>query len=80
MQRTRHGVKQAKEFGVRVRALRSRLTSPVSQEQLAEAAGLHRTYIGHVERGEVNPTLWNIVRIAHALGVDPAELVTGLRP
>jgi transcriptional regulator with XRE-family HTH domain len=52
----------------------------VSQERLAESAGLHRTYVGHLERGEVNPSLHNIVRIAEALGVDPAELVKGLRP
>ena len=51
----------------------------MSQERLADKAGLHRTYIGHVERGEVNLTLFNIVRIAHALKVDPAELVRGLR-
>lgn len=52
----------------------------VSQERLAEMSGLHRTYIGHVERGEVNPALYNIVRIAAVLGVDPGELVKGLRP
>ena len=51
---------------------------PVSQERLAELAGLHRTYIGHVERGEVNVALFNIVRIASALGVDPGELVRDL--
>lgn len=52
----------------------------LSQEKLGELAGLHRTYIGHLERGEVNPSLNNIVRVAGALGVDPAELVGGLRP
>lgn len=51
----------------------------VSQERLAELSGLHRTYIGHVERGEVNVALYNIVRIAAALGVDPGELVRDLR-
>jgi predicted transcriptional regulator len=51
-----------------------------SQEALAHVAGVHRTYIGHVERGEVNVTLWNIVRIAAALDVDPATLVRGLKP
>jgi predicted transcriptional regulator len=53
---------------------------PLSQEGLADRTGVHRTYIGHVERGEVNPTLWSIIRIAASLGVDPAELVSGLRP
>jgi predicted transcriptional regulator len=52
----------------------------MSQEDLADVAGLHRTYIGHVERGEVNLTLWSIVRIAAALRVDPADLVRGLKP
>lgn len=50
----------------------------VSQERLAERAGLHRTYIGHVERGEVNVALFNIVRIADALEVDPGDLLQGL--
>ena len=59
---------------------REQLHPRLSQEGLADVAGLHRTYIGHVERGEVNPTLWNIVRIAAALGVDPGELVAGLKP
>jgi transcriptional regulator with XRE-family HTH domain len=51
----------------------------LSQERLADQAGLHRTYIGHVERGEVNLTVWNLIRIADALGIDPAELVQGLQ-
>ena len=80
MQPTKQGVKQAREFGRRVRERREELTPPMSQERLADKAGLHRTYIGHVERGEVNLTLWNIVRIAYALKVDPAELVRGLKP
>jgi transcriptional regulator with XRE-family HTH domain len=52
---------------------------PWSQERLADEAGVHRTYIGHVERGEVNLTVWNLIRIADALGIDPAELVRGVR-
>jgi transcriptional regulator with XRE-family HTH domain len=50
----------------------------VSQERLADQAGLHRTYIGHVERGEVNLTVYSLVRIATALGIDAAELLRGL--
>src|SRR4051812_21859416 len=39
-------------------------------EELAERAELHRTYIGQIERAEVNLALWNVVRIASTLNVD----------
>jgi transcriptional regulator with XRE-family HTH domain len=45
-----------------------------SQEELAERAGLHRNYIGGIERGERNVALENIVRPAKALSVSPKEL------
>lgn len=61
-----------KHFGARVRAERERLG--VSQEELADRAGLHRTYLGGVERGERNVGLLNIVRIARALGIPPSAL------
>lgn len=64
------------EFGDRVRRERDRLT--LSQEALADRSGLHRTYIGTVERGERNPTLINILKIAHGLTVDPGELISGM--
>jgi transcriptional regulator with XRE-family HTH domain len=63
-------------FGERVRG--ARRGKGLSQEQLGELCGLHRTYIGHVERGEVNPTLVSILRIARALDVNAAALVDGL--
>ncbi|HVF74112.1 MAG TPA: helix-turn-helix transcriptional regulator [Acidimicrobiales bacterium] len=69
--------REAVEFGRRVRAGRNVLR--LSQEQLGERSGLHRTYIGHIERGEVNPTLHNVLLLAEALGVDASELVRGLR-
>lgn len=70
----------AREFGTRVRRARERLDPFVSQEDLAERAGVHRTYVGHLENGRGSPTLDTIVRIAAALGVDPGELVAGMRP
>jgi transcriptional regulator with XRE-family HTH domain len=63
-------------FGARVR--RRRLELGLTQEALAERAGLHRTYIGMVERGDRNPTLGNQLRIARALQTDLGELVAGL--
>ena len=50
----------------------------MSQEKLAEKAHVHRTYVGSLERGERNVALINIVRLAEALEVDPAELVKGM--
>ena len=59
-------------FGARVRALR--LGAGFSQEQLADHAGLDRTYVGGVERGERNPSLVNILKLARALNIEPADL------
>jgi transcriptional regulator with XRE-family HTH domain len=47
----------------------------ISQEELAEKAGLHRTYIGGIERGERNITLDSLQVIALALDVAPIELI-----
>jgi transcriptional regulator with XRE-family HTH domain len=44
---------------------------------LAEKTGLHRTYIGSVERGERNVSIDNVERIARALDVKPADLLIG---
>lgn len=60
-------------FGHRIRELRLQLG--LSQEALAELAGVHRTYMGSVERGERNVSLDNIYRFADALGVDAGELL-----
>jgi transcriptional regulator with XRE-family HTH domain len=60
-------------FGLAVRSLREE--RDISQEELAIAAGLHRTYIGGVERGERNLGLKNVFRIARALGCKPSQLV-----
>ena len=45
-----------------------------SQEAFASLCGVHRTYMGAVERGERNLSLMNIIRIANALDVQPSEL------
>jgi transcriptional regulator with XRE-family HTH domain len=75
MQKTKQA-EHATELGRRVRAIRE--SHGWSQEQLGERVGLHRTYIGHIERGEVNPSLFNIVLVASGLEVDPSELVKGM--
>lgn len=59
-------------FGTRLRQLRDE--RGYSQEELAERAGLHRNYVGGVERGERNVALENIVRLAKALAVKPGDL------
>ena len=56
-----------------------RLAMGITQEELAERADLHWTYIGGIERGERNVSLINIVRIARALDVAPARLMTGIQ-
>jgi transcriptional regulator with XRE-family HTH domain len=60
-------------FGERLREVRQRRA--ISQEKLAELAGLHRTYVSSIERGERNVSLVNIERLAAALGVRMAELM-----
>lgn len=54
---------------------RIRLEKKLTQEKVAEAAELHPNYIGSVERGERNISIWNIARIACALGVPMTDLV-----
>lgn len=60
-------------FGRRLLDLRER--ADMTQESLADAAGLHWTYIGQVERGERNLTYRSILRLADGLGVAPSELM-----
>lgn len=54
---------------------RARLRTPLSQERLAELAGLDRTYISSLERLKYNVTIDNIHRIAAALGMEPYQLL-----
>lgn len=60
------------QFGGKVR--QERLTKGWSQEELANHAGLHRTYIGMIERAEKNITLENIAKIAQALDLEVVDL------
>ena len=65
-----------KKLGERIRSLRKE--AGLSQEELADAAGLHRTYIGAIERGERNISLINIIQLARSLRVKPADLLEGI--
>ena len=66
------GVDQ-QSFGVRLRTLREQ--TGLSQEELASRAGLHRTYVGGIERGERNVSAVNIEKLAEALAVEPFILL-----
>lgn len=63
-------------FGANIRNFRKQ--AGMSQEKLAEVCGLHRTYVGAVERGERNVSLLNIVALARALNIKPTELLEGI--
>ena len=63
-------------FGERIRQLRER--SGLSQEILADAAGLHRTHISLIERGHRSIRIETIERLAIALDVEPSELMPPL--
>lgn len=60
-------------FGLSVRERRHALG--ISQEELAARSGLHRTYIGDIERGNRNVSVVNIVKLARGLGITPSELL-----
>jgi transcriptional regulator with XRE-family HTH domain len=64
---------QLAELGRAVRAERN--ARYLSQEELAERAGLHRNYIGGIERGERNVGVMALFRIAAALDLHPAKLL-----
>ena len=61
-----------KKFGEKVREIRK--VKGISQEELADRAGLHRTYIGMIERAEKNITLINIEKLAIALEIQIKDI------
>lgn len=67
-----------RHLGDRIREERTR--RGLSQEELAHRAGLHRTYIGSVERGERNITVGNVHLIADTLGLHAGELLDDAPP
>lgn len=62
------------DFGAAVRRARSR--KGLTQEELAEAAGVHRNYIGDVERGETNVGFLNLLKLSEGLGISLEELMS----
>ena len=65
------------QFGNRIRKLRENIW--LSQDKLAFKSGIHRTWIGIVERGQRNLTLENIEKLAKALGISIEELFKGFK-
>jgi transcriptional regulator with XRE-family HTH domain len=63
-------------LGKRIHALR--VAKKWSQEEFAHVSGLHRTYIGQIERGEKNISFGNLVKVAAVLGVTASELLSAL--
>jgi transcriptional regulator with XRE-family HTH domain len=60
-------------LGQAIRQLR--LAAGISQEGLADRCGMHRTYVGGIERGERNVSFRNLLKLADALDVRPSELL-----
>ena len=63
-------------FGKRIRELRSK--NGFSQESFADHCGLHRTYMGGIERGEHNLTIETVMTISTGLGMTMSELLAGI--
>lgn len=62
-------------LGKRIKKMRGERS--LSQEELAELAGVHRTYVGMIERGEKNVTVLSAQKISAALGISVSELFKG---
>lgn len=61
------------KFGDKVQSVRK--AKGISQEELASMLAMHRTYIGMIERGERNPTIRTLYKLAKALKVEASELL-----
>jgi transcriptional regulator with XRE-family HTH domain len=58
--------------------VKERKSAGLSQEELAENAGLHRTYVSQIERGLKSPTLVVFIRLAHALNLKASDLLSAI--
>jgi len=67
----------AEKLGARIQKLRTE--RGLSQEELADQSGLHRTYISHIERGSRNITVVGLCKVAKGLRLMPSELIGGIR-
>ncbi|MCR4277934.1 MAG: helix-turn-helix transcriptional regulator [Candidatus Berkelbacteria bacterium] len=65
-----------KNFGQRVSKVRRE--KGMTQEELAEAIDVHRTYVGFIEQGKRNPLIFNVYKIAEVTGVPASELLREL--
>jgi transcriptional regulator with XRE-family HTH domain len=65
-----------KALGQRIRELRSK--QGYSQESFADHCGVHRTFMGTIERGESNLSFSNLVKVSQGLGITLSELLSGL--
>lgn len=63
-------------LGIKIRAMRNR--KGLSQDGLALQCGLDRSYMGRIERGEVNITVDKLYQISELLGCEPAELLPSI--
>ncbi len=69
------GTASLRALGAQIRALRE--AKGLSQERLADLAGLHRNFIGLIERGQRNPTFLTLIAISNKLGLPLSTLVEG---
>ncbi|OGK18630.1 hypothetical protein A3B50_00400 [Candidatus Roizmanbacteria bacterium RIFCSPLOWO2_01_FULL_40_42] len=63
-----------KSFGEKIKRLRK--ITGISQEELAEKAKIHRTYMGRIERGEANPPVFTVYKIVKSLKIKSSEFLS----